>query len=197
MLWLVRQDMFCSLSMLTGPTILRSRVLSVLQEKGERTAHATYLPPHEPPAAPPPVALALVRVRALPLALLLPGPPPQGLLLLLLPPPGLRARSMHQTAGRVSEKAVNEDHRHDRAIRNQKWEITLVTERMDGWATDRAAGERETHGDEKKSVDLSHRSRIELLRWKTNWRAAGFVLFLCAKITQTVKVWPYKCADGF
>lgn len=74
-------------------------VLNVLQEKGERTAHATYLPP---PAAPPPLALALVLVlvQALPLALLLPGPPPQGLLLLLLPPPGLRARSMHQTAGK-------------------------------------------------------------------------------------------------
>lgn len=91
--------------MWTGPSILRSRVLNVLQEKGERTGHATYLPP----AAPPPVALALVLVQALPLALLLPGPPPQGLLLLLLLPPGLRARSMHQTAGRVSEEAVNED----------------------------------------------------------------------------------------
>lgn len=106
--------MFCSVLMLTGRSTLRSTVLSVLQENGEQTAHATYLP--LPLAAPPPVALALVLVlvQALPLALLLPGPPPQGLLLLL--PPGLRARSMHQTAGEregVGEKAVNEDHRHD------------------------------------------------------------------------------------
>lgn len=44
-------------------------------------------------------------------------------------------------SGRVSEKAVNEDHRHYRAIRNQKWEITLVTERMGVWARDSTAGE--------------------------------------------------------
>lgn len=79
--------------------------------------------------------------------------------------------------GRVSEKAVNEDHRHDRAIRNQKWEITLVTQRMDRWARDRAAGERETHDDERRSVNLSHRSHIELLRWKPVQRGASLCWF--------------------
>lgn len=85
-----------------------------MQEKGERTGRATYLPPHEPAAA---LALALAQVlvlalllplaqalvQALPLALLLPGPPPQGPPLLLLAPPGLRARVMHQTAVCVGE----------------------------------------------------------------------------------------------
>lgn len=145
----------------SGPSVLQrvdpvpSTVLDVLQEKGEGTAHATYLPPHEPPAAPPPVALALALVQALPLALLLPGPPPQGLLLLLLPPPGLRARSMHQTAGaRVSEKAVNED-RHDRAIRKPKVR-EYFSYREDGWVSEaqrcwRTGRERETRGDKRVS----------------------------------------------
>lgn len=97
-------------------------MLDTWQERVEQTAHATYLPPPEPPAAPLlALALVLVLVQALPLVLLLPGPPPQGLLLLLLSPPGLRhaACTKPPGRGRVSEKAVNEDHRHDRAIRNQ------------------------------------------------------------------------------
>lgn len=44
---------------------------------------------------------------------------------------------------------------------------------------DRAAGERETHDNEKKSVDLSHRSNIELFRQKTVYIVFIYLLASC------------------
>lgn len=55
---------------------------------------------------------------------------------------------------------------------------------MDGWAMDRAAGERKkTHDGERKSVDLSHRTHVETLRWKTTGRA-GVQYQCCAGRSQ-------------
>lgn len=43
-----------------------------------------------------------------------------------------------------------------------------------------------THDDERKSVDLSDRSHIDTLRWKTTCGAAGFVMMMCMRIIDLI-----------
>lgn len=43
-----------------------------------------------------------------------------------------------------------------------------------------------THDDERKSVDLSDRSHIDTLRWKTTCEAAGIVMIMCTRIIDLI-----------